>query len=447
MQNLTMRFTVLCLMCLSWNVAVAAEPLSVEDAAEVLTKRRNPGRGDAKTRAALDQARKDVLDRAEREDDFRDALVAMLVERVTVKEEPAPVKSDEPCSGPRRKSGKDTVGELHALRDLKATEAVPNLLKLWDALPIESVSMDSSDPRTQLIYVLATLQTGETRRAFLTKVMDDPDEPRNRRLHALIALCATGDEAGIAQIVAEYKKDCDRYGRTLGKDAPQVWDGKDLPWDRDGDGLNDLSEQAVLLDPTKADTDGDGIIDSKDRNPLTAPAGEPTETQRAANYLVYLYVKYLRNPQSCWSPNIATRPPARAIQVQTTHSWTNKGDDMPTLFADLELVGIRNVILAVTPITARRFNLLHGPNSVPCIYVNCVSDDEHEDRRESCTRLHKIMHGDVEPGVKLWNLNESTTDGGVIKGELYGNTREWHIEMKKFGNVWLPVKWRLGRIT
>jgi hypothetical protein len=40
--------------------------------------------------------------------------------------------------------------------------------------------------------------------------------------------------------------------------------------DSDNDGLTDIAESKMLLNPTNADTDGDGIIDSEDRNPRFA---------------------------------------------------------------------------------------------------------------------------------------------------------------------------------
>jgi hypothetical protein len=54
-------------------------------------------------------------------------------------------------------------------------------------------------------------------------------------------------------------------------DKPITLSLADLRKDSDHDGLPDLVEARLGLDPHKADTDGDGIPDGKDMNPLAAP--------------------------------------------------------------------------------------------------------------------------------------------------------------------------------
>ncbi|MDC7683513.1 hypothetical protein PQU92_09515 [Asticcacaulis sp. BYS171W] len=44
----------------------------------------------------------------------------------------------------------------------------------------------------------------------------------------------------------------------------------ELRADRDGDGLADIEERRIGLDPNKADSDGDGVVDGRDPLPLTA---------------------------------------------------------------------------------------------------------------------------------------------------------------------------------
>jgi len=52
-----------------------------------------------------------------------------------------------------------------------------------------------------------------------------------------------------------------------------------LSHDSDGDGWTDLLEKSIGTDPNKADTDGDGLIDSRDRNPTSAPR-EPGDEEK-----------------------------------------------------------------------------------------------------------------------------------------------------------------------
>ena len=55
----------------------------------------------------------------------------------------------------------------------------------------------------------------------------------------------------------------------------------DIQRDSDGDGLTDLAEQQLLLDPHAADSDGDGIPDAADALPNVADAQHPTLRQQA----------------------------------------------------------------------------------------------------------------------------------------------------------------------
>src|SRR5207245_1313382 len=50
--------------------------------------------------------------------------------------------------------------------------------------------------------------------------------------------------------------------------------------DTDHDGLPDVAEARLGLDPAKADTDGDGIPDGKDANPLARPNPAPSDRER-----------------------------------------------------------------------------------------------------------------------------------------------------------------------
>lgn len=48
----------------------------------------------------------------------------------------------------------------------------------------------------------------------------------------------------------------------------------ELRKDQDGDGLTDIAEESLLLDPSKADSDGDGVADGKDPFPNVAYSGK-----------------------------------------------------------------------------------------------------------------------------------------------------------------------------
>lgn len=93
----------------------------------------------------------------------------------------------------------------------------------------------------------------------------------------------------------------------------------DIERDSDGDGLTDLAEQQLLLDPHAADSDGDGIPDGADPLPNVAAVAHPTPRQQAfAAALAYI-----------------TREPDRAISLGVPASGTfvqRRSTDQRTLF-------------------------------------------------------------------------------------------------------------------
>jgi hypothetical protein len=62
--------------------------------------------------------------------------------------------------------------------------------------------------------------------------------------------------------------------KTVAKDLYLSIDIAAVQRDRDGDGLTDLLEEKLALDPAAADTDGDGVVDGLDPTPLQAPAAD-----------------------------------------------------------------------------------------------------------------------------------------------------------------------------
>lgn len=60
----------------------------------------------------------------------------------------------------------------------------------------------------------------------------------------------------------------------------------DLRRDSDGDGLTDLAEQAMLLDPTRTDTDGDGLADGIDMMPQVPRSSTPAPQAAAMSTLL-----------------------------------------------------------------------------------------------------------------------------------------------------------------
>jgi hypothetical protein len=90
----------------------------------------------------------------------------------------------------------------------------------------------------------------------------------------------------------------------------------------------------------------------------------------------------------------------------------------------------------------KQYSNLHGPNDTPFLHAICISDLESE-------RYHKLFLRDETPeeGTKVWHFSESQSNGGVRDGKMIGNARTWLIHMKKYGDLWLPIRWELHMIT
>ena len=413
-----MRYLIPLLVMAPWcNLTVRAADPTAEEAVELLTKRRRGNQPNPEVEA--------VLNRATSQPAFHSELVAVLVERLTL--------TEKPHAGAR---------EIRILRELKAVEALPVLLERWKNTPKKTHLLARADPRVQLVETIAALQKNATRREFLIKAMDDEQEALKVRLHAHVALCATGDPIAIEHVTAAYEKEIKRFSRTLNADKYPPWTPPVQEWDSDGDWLADHAERGLLLDPANKDTDGDGLPDGNDRNPLTVPAGELTEHQQVAQYLLHMYAKYLAYPnRNAYGPRRAMGPsPFVYIVATTNRGWDSS--DTPSVFSGLEIQGVAGTVLSMDIDGRKRYSNVHGPNSTPFVSAICLSDLESEQHRTAFLRNEEI-----EPGTKVWQFSESKSNGGVRNGKMFGNARVWSVHVKKFGDIWLPIRWELRMIT
>jgi len=85
--------------------------------------------------------------------------------------------------------------------------------------------------------------------------------------------------------------------------------------DSDNDGLTDIVEERMLLNPNKADTDGDGIIDSRDKNPRF-------KSKKTAKSILYeaLMGKYSFMDNLNYQIDLSSLPPKRNTYSKTTNS-------------------------------------------------------------------------------------------------------------------------------
>jgi hypothetical protein len=111
-------------------------------------------------------------------------------------------------------------------------------------LAVKGESLTISPPNQNTAAEMASLQ----------KQMQDPQLPQDARMKA----------------ARRYSELSQRNVNVL--DKPITLSLADLRRDSDHDGLPDLVEVRLGLDPHKADTDGDGVPDGKDANPLAGPA-------------------------------------------------------------------------------------------------------------------------------------------------------------------------------
>jgi hypothetical protein len=414
---LTLAMTATCGFAADTTTREATE----EDAQEAVALLIKQHPSDAQ-KATLEAIRK----RAAETPEFRSQLVAELTRRLDGYKEP--YKGD---------------GEIRVLGELQAGEAAPVLLRRWKSIPKKVWYLDSGDPRIQLVWALGAILSGQERRTFLTSAMDDEDEAPEVRMQATVTLCKTEDPEGIRRVLKLYEQDRKRFGSRIPyPPSNNAENPTTQPWDQDADGLADYIEKGLLLDPTNPDTDGDGVPDGRDRNPLTAPKGELSENQHIASYLFYLYATYLTRGTR---DGLAT-PPGVCI-VSTTNKWWNSSD-APSLLAGVELTGVNNIILGLSPEQSKQYDQLHGPNDTPKIMIVCISDVGPENKSPD-SRVRQMLKKDagVLEGEKLFDLSEGQANGGVQGGKMYGNARSWLIRVRKIGNVWLPVGWRLHMIT
>jgi len=170
----------------------------------------------------------------------------------------------------------------------------------------------------------------------------------------------------------------------------------DVTKDSDEDGLTDLAEQQLLLDPQNPDSDGDGIPDGKDSLPDVALSAEPSVRQRAfAAALAFL----------THEPDLAI-----SIGVPGTDAFVRRrASDERTLFvtADPEdVAGIsagRRIIVLPTSLD---FELLRKHAAFGVFYPMSISlrmiDDKHAELRYSASWHGGTLVMELHDGV--WRI-------------------------------------------
>lgn len=170
----------------------------------------------------------------------------------------------------------------------------------------------------------------------------------------------------------------------------------DITRDSDGDGLTDLAEQQLLLDPANPDSDGDGIPDGQDSLPNVALSKEPTARQRAfAAALSFL-----------------THEPDLAISVGVPASGAfarRQATDERTLFViadpeDLASISASRRIVVLP--TSLDFKSLHKHPSFGVFYPMSISlrmvDDTHAELTYSASWQGGVLAMELRDGI--WHI-------------------------------------------
>jgi len=311
---------------------------------------------------------------------------------------------------------------VRALGLLKAKDA---LMKRWYTQPGEISYSPYCRSRHFLLETLTSLMTYEESAAFLIKAHRAETETGYVRFHALLALCAGGDPNGLEYVKSVWERDQKMYPARM-RHEPR---GIKPSHDRDGDKLTDYVEQGLLLDPDKPDTDDDGVPDGVDRNPLTAPAKELTESQQIARVVFWAYTKLVDDPKRNLRRTIA---PHEWIYLtpRTNRYWDNS--DTPSLTSSIEFAGINGFVLCLDTEQIEEYRAMRGRTRTRTVLIMCI--DELEDARMRDIMMREVQLGE---GEKLFFVAEGT----------HGNARDWRVTVRKYGDLWLPVAWRLGGCT
>lgn len=101
--------------------------------------------------------------------------------------------------------------------------------------------------------------------------------------------------------------------RTIRDSIAVQFDLSKIILDSDNDGLTDVIEERMLLDPSNPDTDGDGIIDSKDKNPRF-------KTKKTAKSILYevLMGNYKFENQNSFQINLQNLPKSKYLHPVNT---------------------------------------------------------------------------------------------------------------------------------
>ena len=308
---------------------------------------------------------------------------------------------------------------VRSLRDLNASEVLPQLKKIWNETEKRTYGLARGDMRIQLVITIAQFLPEAEHIQFLINTESDTTEAPKVRFRATILLCATGNQKAIEHVLSVYEKAKKEFPLTprMTLDDQKGYiervkqkDNNRDPWDRDRDLISSYIETGLLLNPANIDTDSDGLIDGNDRNPLCKPQEvELWEDQLIAQFILYLHARYYSISRSPFNFNL--------LVVQPIDTWDGKGNQ--SLFDGLEFAGIDGLILHMNQEQIKQFRSLHGSG------VSVIS-------------IHKEQESEDKKDIKEFRLSVS---GGP------GLHRTYDMRFKRFNNVWLPVFWQLGMIT
>ena len=307
---------------------------------------------------------------------------------------------------------------VRSLRDLNASEVLPQLKKIWNETEKRTYGLARGDMRIQLVITIAQFLPEAEHIQFLINTESDTTEAPKVRFRATILLCATGNQKAIEHVLSVYEKAKKEFPLTprMTLDDQKEYierikrkDNNRDPWDRDRDLISSYIEAGLLLDPDNMDTDGDGLIDGNDRNPLCKPQKvEFSEDQRIAHFILYLHARYYRISRSPFN--------FKLLIVRPDDTWD--GTEKRSLFDGMQFTGIEGYILHMNLKRINEFRAIHGSGT-------------------SAISIHK-MERDDKKDTKKFRLS---TSGG------FGLGRTYKMTFKRFNNVWLPIFWELYMIT